>query len=184
MTFAAYQARPEGTDFSFEGRDEAAGVLGTHQLNDTRPVATADTLEELERDARAYLGVEPDAVLYLTDGEGRVRRIMTNEKHHTAIERAGRRTAIALGLLVFSVTCLLAAVALGAWAVVAFVGAAGLYAVALRAGLFNELEGAVVCEIILILALVMISLWQRSNSFAAEPGAAADRGRMSALQDS
>jgi hypothetical protein len=170
VTFAAYRARHDGTDFSFEGRDEAVGVLGTRRPSGSRPVATARTLEELEREARAHLGIEPDDVLYLTDGRGRRHRIMTNEKHHAAIAGAARRTAVAVGLLVFSVTCLPAAVSLGAWAILAFAGVAGLYVLVLWLGLFNELEGAVACEILLILALVLVSQLQRVSCVTAEPG--------------
>ena len=79
MTFAAYQARHNGTDFSFEGRDEAAGILGVFMAGEAPPVVTAPTFEELEREARAHLGKEPDAFLYLTDGDGHVYRIMINE---------------------------------------------------------------------------------------------------------
>jgi hypothetical protein len=82
--------------------------------------------------------------------------------------------------LVFSVTCLIGASlgSLGAWALLGFVGAAALYALILRAGLFNEIEGAVVCETLLILALLLIPALQRVRSIAAEPGAAADGGGM------
>jgi hypothetical protein len=176
VTFAAYQARGDGPDFSFEGRDEAAGVLGTLRPADAAPVATAGTLEVLEREAKAHLGSESDAILYLADGGGRVHRIMTNVKHHAAVERAARRTAIAVALLVFCATCLLAAPALGGWAQLAFAGAAGVYTLVLRAGLFNALEGAVVCEILLILTLVLGSQLQRVRGVTAEPGAASDRG--------
>jgi len=47
MTFAGYEARHDGKDFDFEGRDDAAGILGTFRPNDAPPVVTAETLEEL-----------------------------------------------------------------------------------------------------------------------------------------
>jgi hypothetical protein len=176
MTFAAYQARHNGTDFSFEGRDEATGILGVFRPGEAEPVVTAHTLEELEREARAYLGKEPDAHLYLTDGAGRVYRIMINEKYHAAVQRAERRTAISVALLVFSVTALLGASlgSLGAWALLGFVCAAALYTLLLRAGLSNEIEGAIVCEILLILALLLIPALQRVRRMAAESGAAVE----------
>lgn len=158
MTFVAFQTWDVGTDFSFEGRDEAARILGTFHPGEVPPVLTANTLDELERETRAYLGKEPNAILYLTDGDGYVYRIMMNEKHHAAIERARRQTVIAVSLLVFSVTCLPAAVGLGAWAVFAFVGVAGLYGLFLQVGPYREIEAAVVCEFLLILALFLISL--------------------------
>ncbi len=160
MTFAAYQSRGNGTDFSFEGRDEAAGILGTFRTGGAVPVVTAHTLEELEQAASAYLGKEPDGLLYLTDGEGRVHRMLINEKHHEAIAKAQRHTAIAVAIAVFSVTCLIGAsfAALGAWALLAFVGASALYTLFLRTGFFNAIEGAVICELFLILTLTSIPL--------------------------
>lgn len=183
MTFTAYQARHDGTDFSSKGRDEAAGILGRHTPSEAPPVVTAHTLEELKLEARAYLGKEPDALLYLTDADRRVHQIMLNEKHHAAIDSAGRRNAISIALLVFCVTCLLGASlgALGAWALLSFVSAVALYALILRVGLLNEIEGAVLCEILLILALILIPALHRVRSIAAEPGAAPDRGRITGL---
>ncbi len=109
MTFTAYQARNDGTDFSFEGRDEDAGILGKHPPSEVPPVVTVDTLEDLKCGARAYLGKEPAVVLYLTDTDNCVYEIMINEKHHAAIENAQRRTVISVALLTFCVTCLLGA---------------------------------------------------------------------------
>jgi len=168
MAFSAYQARRDGTDFSFEGRDEGP--------SEAPPVVTAHSLEELEREARAHLGKEPDALLYLTDGDGRVHRIMINEKHHAAREWAERRTVISVALLVISVTCLIGASAglVGAWALFGFVSAVALDALIVRSGFSNEIEGAVVCEILLILALLLIPQLQRVRNTGTEQGAAAN----------
>jgi hypothetical protein len=154
--------------FSFEGRDESAGILGRLTPGAAVPVAVADTLEQLQREARAYLGDEPAAFLYLVDADGGVRAIVINRKYHEATEKAERRTAIATALLVLCVTSLLGATlgSLGGWALLGFVTAAGLYALILLAGLFNEIEGAVVCEMLLILALLMVSAVQRGRSAA------------------
>jgi hypothetical protein len=169
MTFAAYQSRHDGTDFSYEGRDESAGILGIFRPNNAAPVVTAHTLEELERKANAHLGKEPDAFLYLTDVDGHVYRIMINAKYHATVERANRRTAISVVLVIFSTTCLIGASlgSLGALALLGFVGVTVLYALILRAELFNEIEGAVACELLLILALLLIPLLQRFVSSAA-----------------
>ena len=178
MAFAAYQARHDGTDFVFDGRDDAAGILGTFRPGEAPPVVTAETLEELEQKVRAHLGEEPAAFLYLADGNGHVYRIMINKKYHAAIGSAERRTAISVALLVFSVTCLITAslTSLGAWTLVCFAGAVGLYVLILRVGLFNEIEGAVICEILLILALLLVPALEKLRGTAAEPGAA-DRPR-------
>jgi hypothetical protein len=159
MAFAAYQSRHDGTDFSFEGRDEAAGILGQYKPGDAAPVLTAQTLEGLKQEARAYLGKEPGASLYLTDAENRVHGIMINEKHHVALERAERHLVISVALLIFCATCLVAASAgvAGKWALLGFVSTTALYALILRMRLFNVIEGAACCEILLILTMFSLA---------------------------
>jgi len=158
LHYAAYQARHDGTDFSSTGRDEAAGILGTFSPNGVPPVVTADTLDEIRVRARAHLGEEPGAFLYLTDADGRVYEIMINVKYHRATEAANRCTVITGALLSFCVTSLLAtALGLGAWwAIAGFLVAACVYCVIMRAKLFNEIEGAAICEIFLVLGLLLI----------------------------
>jgi hypothetical protein len=90
----------------------------------------------------------------LTDAEFHVHEMMVNVAKPSAIVRG---TAIAVVLLVFGVTCLIAAVlGLGIWPLVGFVASALIYCVMLRVGLFNEIEGALVCEVFLILGLVLM----------------------------
>ena len=149
---------------SLEGRDEVSGVIGVYRPGDAPPVATAPTLMELAHEARAHLGKEPDACLYLTDCDGRVQQIMINEKHHASVERGRRHTAIAVAVLVFSVTCLPAAVGVGAWVLVAFLSVSAVYAVLLRAGLFNVVEGAIFCEMVLVLGLFLIPILKRIST--------------------
>ncbi len=139
----------------------------------------ADTLEELRRETRAYLGKEPNAFLYLTDADNRVYEIVSNEKHQAALEIARRHTTISVALLTLCLTCLLGASggSLGGWAVVCFFSVGTLYALILRARLFNEVEGFIVCEILLILALMVIPVLVRVHNITAEPGAAVVRSR-------
>lgn len=177
MTFAAYLTNDFRSRFSVEGCDTAAGILGVYDPHGDSPVTTAETLEQLEREAWAYLGQEPEVTLYLVDAEGRVRRIMINEKHHAIrhkywaeIDNASRWTAILAALLTFAMTCLIAASVsvLGAFPLVGFVGAVAFYTLLVRAGFFNEIEGALLCEILLILFLLMVPAIQQARRAAAE----------------
>ncbi len=77
MAYAAYKKQRRGAEFSFEKRSEARGILGTFAAT-TDPIATAETLDELRRKARAYLGDHPDAMLYVVDSESLVHEIMIN----------------------------------------------------------------------------------------------------------
>lgn len=164
MTFFAYR---QGTgSFTSEGRDESAGILGKRLPSEEPPIATAPTLEELEREAWAYLGKEPDAHLLLTDSEGNVRALMSSVKHHEAIAiaRAEGDYVISVVYLIFSLTCLLG-VALGGVsgtvALLSFVGVVSLYILMLRTKFMNEAEGALVCEIMLIFVLLLIPAIQK-----------------------
>ena len=167
MTFSAFLARNDGTDdFSFEGRDERAGILGTFAPCGDSPVITAPTLEDLERDARTFLGNKPEELLYLTDCDCRVFRIVINKEYHeavaqahAAVAQATKRATISLAILAFSVTALLGATigSIGIWPLLFFVGAVILYSLLLTLGLFNEIEGAILCEIMLILAMAAVN---------------------------
>ncbi len=177
MTFAAYLANDFRSRFSVEGRDTAAGILGVYDPRGDSPITTAETLEQLEREAWAYLGREPEVTLYLVDADGRVHRIMINEKHHAIrhkysaeMETVRRWTAILAALLTFAMTCLIAASVsvLGACPLVGFIGAVAFYTLLVRAGLFNEIEGALLCEILLILFLLMMPAVQQARRAAAE----------------
>ena len=83
---------------------------------------------------------------------------------------------ISFSILTFSVTALVGATigSLGIWAALILVGAVTLYALFLKWGLFNEIEGAIVCEILLILVIAAIS------RVTDEPNKALDRNRQPA----
>ena len=166
MRFAAYEQRRGTVDFSFEGRNDAAGILGSCTLSEATPVVTACSLEELKREVRAYLGTEPAAILYLTDGDCRVYEIVINKKHHAAVDKAERRLGISVALLIFSITCLLAASlgSHGAWALLLFAGVVSIYGLIVGTGISNEIEGAVTCEILLILTLLLTPTPERART--------------------
>ena len=63
------------------------------------------------------------------------------------------------------------------WSLACFGGAVAVYAVLLRVGLFNEIEGAAGCEALLVLTLLLIPAIQHIRSAATEPVAVPDTGR-------
>jgi hypothetical protein len=75
MAFAAYDGREKM--IPWRGRDKD-GILGIFEPGDGQPVATADTLDQLEREAWAYLGREPSASLILIDAENRIHERLIN----------------------------------------------------------------------------------------------------------
>jgi hypothetical protein len=174
VTFLAYR----GGVISFEGRDEAAGVLGRFTPRNATPMLAADTLEKLEHDAWAYVGKEPDACLYLTDKDDRLYKIILNQQYHQAAGKAERRLTVAIVLLVFCITCLLTASlgSLGIGALLCFVGVVALYAFIVRMEMFNTIEGAVLCQLLLVMALFLVSAVQKLQSRIAERNAAEAAG--------
>ncbi|MCW3097087.1 MAG: hypothetical protein JWL77_2705 [Chthonomonadaceae bacterium] len=170
MAFAAYDGRGRGMKTAYENRDNAAGILGTFHPGEDQPIATADTLDQLEREARAYLGSEPSALLYLTDADYRVRRILVNEKYHEETRKAKQKAVKAIIVLVFCFTCLVGASlgSLGIWPLVAFVGALALYALFIISELLNEIEAAIPTELLLILCIIIIPMFLRARVYARE----------------
>jgi hypothetical protein len=164
MPYAAYESSHDGRDFSFDGRDQAGGILGKLSPR-VPPVVLAETLDELRLKARAHLGEFPDAFLYLVDSENSVYEIMINKKHHEAIEKAWRYVGISIALLIFCLTCLFCSARgdLAVWGILCFGGISILYFGVVKLGFFNEIEGAVVCEIILILVLILVPAITRLN---------------------
>jgi hypothetical protein len=98
---------------------------------------------------------EPGDWLYVADERGRVVRVVSNEKHHQAVARASGGRALAFGLLVlcFETLCGAACGVPGSMALTLFVGAAVVY-VGFSAFLMNEVEGGILCAIVVLLSLV------------------------------
>jgi hypothetical protein len=170
MSFAAYHLRSDEANFTWEGRDVAAGIFGRRVPSEEPPIATAPTLEELEREARAYLGKEPDAHLFWVDGEGNVRATMSSENHYVPAERAEDWICHIVSFLIFGATCLFAAWvhSLGAAALLSFFGAVALYFLMLRAKIQNEGDAAVMCAILLFLILILLPAVQKVRDQANE----------------
>lgn len=156
--FAAYRSRCDGTDFSFDNRDESKGILGTYHPRDDKPVATAASLQELELKSNAFLGTDPEHSLYLTDDSHRVYQILICSKHHQVVDTLQSRLCVAIALLLFCVICLLAATVgnAGSWALAAFAGVAVLYFVIMRFTQLNEIEAAFICIVLLIVFMLNI----------------------------
>ncbi len=89
---------------------------------------------------------------------------MINKEYHAAIDRRERYVAMSLTIMAFCVTCLVgtAVGGVGVWGLAYFGGVSILYFGTVRVGFYNELEGAVVCEILLILSLILFPLLGRS----------------------
>lgn len=160
--FFAYKSSPNGTEFRFDGREESQGSLGSFAPGDSLPVSQAETIEELEAQAYALLGKEPDWLLYLTDDQLRVHQILINRKHHKILEKSQDRATKRLVLLVLCCLSLMASSTTPRDRLIfgAFLISATVYVV-LFSGVsyWRTFDGIVACVILLILMLLAINSW-------------------------
>ena len=159
MKFHAYVSSSPSTKFSFEGRDDAKGIRGKLESAST-PVVDGDSLDDLRQKARAYVAQCPSAVLYLADADKMVYETMIDKEYHDAKARAVKRKVMAGAILVFGVTSVscIVAKAMVLEALWMFAGASVLYLVVVLTRVFNEIEGALVTEILLVLALALVPI--------------------------
>ena len=177
MSYFAYSEDIIHDQAYFVGRDEAAGILGTIKPS-SDPVAVADDLEALEIKALAYLCQKPGGLLYLTDPNGRVYRTLYNVKYAEAVANGDKKSGMCPALLLFCVTAFIGSMFNGPaawWVVGGFVVASLLYIISVLSGFFNELEGAIMPEIILILALILVPAFAKAHhkTMNAQPPSAA-----------
>lgn len=153
MQWLAYSS--EGSHFSHGGRIEAKGIIGALEPA-SEPVVEADSLEDLELKARAYLE-RFHAPLYLADSDNRVYAIVIDNSHLRAVKQANEQSSAATAISVFSVTVLVAAPAAGShwWALVLFSSICIFYRALLKTKISNAIEAAVICEILLVMVLFL-----------------------------
>lgn len=156
-TFLAF--RGKGLSMSYERRDAPKGILGSISPKGL-PVAQADDLVELQTKAYAHLGAEPNDLLYLVDSEHRVRKIIVNGKYHEAIDQRERTIGKLVAVLLFAIVAMIAS-ALGnepALNLMAFACVTGVYLLAVRARVMNEVEAGVTCTILLAVVLGVLAI--------------------------
>jgi len=164
MVFTAYVNR--NYRLLDQGQDEATGILGPFDPEKAQPVATADTLNQLELEAWAYLGHEPSATLYLTDTDHHLYHILKSEKYHTEtekydaeMERAEKICTMVTISLLFCLTCLVAASigSYGIWPLVLFIGALVFYGLLTSLGM-RGITAILPPEMVLIFCFILIPM--------------------------
>jgi hypothetical protein len=141
---------------SWVGRDPHLGILGTAESTGI-PVLRADSLELLDQQATAFVEREPADSLYLIDDDKRIYKIVMNWQYHAAKDRRSQRNTKATFFVLFLVTGLaIGPVSVG---VLVAVSVTVLYVAAIRKGIMNEIEAGIGSEVLLVLALSVISLF-------------------------
>jgi len=149
--YFAYSSRAGPWTMSFAEGSAPGEVLPRLQTG-AAPFAVADDLATLEEKAYAHLGRHPDDSVHLTDAAGQVHKTLRNESHWQSLKRQTRLHARAWALL---------ALGRGVAGLGLFALATLMYLGVVPGGIENELEGAVLCEIILILALVLVVMYRK-----------------------
>ena len=139
---------------SFESRDDDEGILGT--LREVRSIlCSTPSRDEAEALAEAEASKCPEKVFYVIDNNHHVVRCVTNQEGHTVswIPRA-------IAVCVFAVTCVVGGLAglQTLTCLTVFVGAATLYSILSRLRVANELEAAVVVELLILAAFIGVAL--------------------------
>ena len=148
---------------SYEWCDEKGCVLGTVRPK-SPPVVEADNLDEAENQEKAYLTREPMAFLYLTDAEGHVYKTIWDERLHARAALREKTVFMTIALLVFLGSAILGTAFAGfvVWGLCCFVAVSVLYGFLVGSHFFNEVEAALVCELLLIPTLLIIRICLRS----------------------
>jgi hypothetical protein len=168
--FRAYVDEGNSIRVSYEQRDVSAGILG-NVTTEVPPIGEAETREEIITIANAHLGQDPGALVYITDQQNRLLEIVGNKKYHESIAAHERRLCIGWALFFLCVVSFVFTIAEGLnwYGFGLFVGIAALYIGCVKLRLYNEIESAVVCTIILVLILLLIPALRAARERKQDP---------------
>lgn len=155
VTFLAFSNSGDvETGISYEDRDETEGVLGKLTTSQ-KPIAEAETRDEITQAAYAFLGRNPSGSIYITDSRNRLLEIVINQKYHADLTAQTTSKFTAWVLLVFCVASFFGTAKFGnpRAGLGIFLGIALLYGVLVRLRIFNLVESTIYCAILLILLI-------------------------------
>ena len=123
------------------------------------PIAYAESRDEINELAYGFLGRHPSRSVHIARFDDEVCETLWCEKYHDELARQASWHAIAWVLMA---NCLLAFVLtvvlnLSWFGVVAYLGFVVLYLVVVKLGIQNEIEGGLLCTLMLTLTLVCFS---------------------------
>ena len=112
----------------------------------------------LSRYAVDVLGREPSDGVYIADDEDVIRKVVFNDAYHKERENSERWVCMSIALLVLCLETFVGTLVTdaGFGGLVIFGGIAALYSLVVRTRIQNEVEGAVVCFIIVVLTFLLL----------------------------
>lgn len=138
-------------------RDEARGVI-CRLTAKSASIGTSESLEDAIEIGYAYLGRHPSESIYIANDADEVHKFLINHKYFAQREALEKSGCMGKALLVLCCVSFAGSVPLGVGlgGLALFATIALVYVFVVRTGIENEVEGAVVCLMILILTLTLI----------------------------
>lgn len=155
MQYYAYPG--SDTEISHAEYDLDQGIRG-RITKKPKPIGTADSMPKVAEIAYAHLGRNPSDLVYIADEAGIVHDIVLNDGFHAEQAANERWLCASITLLVLCATTLVASTFFpaGFADLLSFLGVSVLYFAITRTGIQNDVEGGVVCFIILLLVLMLL----------------------------
>ena len=156
MTYNAY-SRCSGTNVSHAEYDADAGIHG-RLTEKPESLGASDSLAAAIEIAYAHLGRKPSDAVYIADDDDLIHEMIFNDGYHADQASNEKWLCSSIALLILCLTSFTASTfaGLGLSGFVAFCAVSLLYILITRTGVQNEVEGGVVCFIILVLLLLLL----------------------------
>ncbi len=170
MSFHAYPNRQGSVVVSHDNYDEEKGTLG-RLVSKPDGIGHAESIDLATEIAYAHLGRAPSDAVYIADDNDIIRKVVFNDAYHKERENSERWVCMSIALLVlclvtFSGTIV---IGLGFGGLLLFGGIAVIYVFVVRTRIQNEVEGAVVCFIILVLIFLLLPAVRAARDRSANP---------------
>ena len=157
MSLHAYPSRNGSVVVSHDNYDDTNGTLG-RLVSKPDSIGDAESLDHATEIAFAHLGREPSDAVYIADDEDIIRKVVFNDAYHRERENSERWVCMSIALLVLCLATFIGTIVTdaGFGGLVLFGGIAVLYSLVVRTGIQNEVEGAVVCFILVVLIFLLL----------------------------
>jgi hypothetical protein len=160
MRYFVYPSRADVL-LSKENYDLSQGILGSLTTN-TESIGDSDSLAEAVQLAYAELCRNPTVSLYITDENLVVRHFISHQEpidYRKQLNQAESWGCCSTTILIFAVVCFIVTIAtdFGYMGFIIFLGISTVFMLMVLLKIQTEVESAVVCLIILVLALLLYS---------------------------
>ena len=149
--------RQDGAVVSHVEYDANLGIHGRLTAKPS-PIGSTDSIADATEMAYAYLGRNPSGAVYIAGDDDLIYDVILNDGYHADQSKNEKLLCLSFSLLIFCFTAFASSTFVGAQlgSFLSFIGVSLLYIGITRTGIQNEVEGGVVCFIILVLLLLLL----------------------------